>query len=353
MTKKNITTRLWAGGAVLSLALLTGCNPPSEGGSGAEELPGDQAALVELAKKEGSVSIGAGGHTQSQAQLLADEFEAEYGIEVDFVREASGKIAQKLEAQMSGGNVSFDVISLNDAASLQNWADEGVLADAKVPNAEDVMKPFNDGDAIYYPFTWAAMGYSYNSANTKTAEAPGTWDELAATEGTVAVADPGTSGAALTFAAVMDNVDADFFAKVGQGDALISSSALALTQMVAVGEAAYGVPGIEHAVATAQMAGEPLMMGYPEGELGALPSYMASLSSAANPAAARLLVQFAMSPEFQQTQAQEIGSRSTLRGAPVPENVEDIAEDRIILIDPEKLAEERDRIVAEFEEAIG
>lgn len=348
---KALTARLLAGTAILSLCLLTACNPPSSDTSGISELPNNHEELVQRAQKEGTVQLGAGGHTQAQAQLLADEFEEKYGIKVAFVRENSGQIAQKLEAQLSGGNVSFDVVSLNDASTLSSWAEENVIADASVANTSDIIAPLSKEDTSYYPFTWAALGYSYNSAKMDKSKAPASWNELATAEGTKVIANPKSSGAALTFAAIMADVDKDFFSELGQGQVLTSDSALALGQMVATGEGDYGIPGIEHDIASAQLAGEPLTMGYPEGKIGAMASYMAGLESASSPAAARLLVQFAMSPEFQEAQL-EIGSRSILMGVPAPATAEEISEKRIVVMDQTQLTDNRDQIIGNFEKAI-
>lgn len=351
MLEGKISTRFLAGAAVVSLSLLTACNPPSSSATGSTDLPNSHDELVQLAQEEGTVRLGAGGHTQAQAQLLADEFEEAYGIKVEFIRENSGQIAQKLEAQLSGGNVSFDVVSVNDASTMEAWVEDGTVADAALPNAADVIAPLAQDGTSYYPFTWAALGYSYNSAKLDKSNAPATWAELAAAEGNKAVADPGSSGAALTFAAIMDEIDSSFFPSLGQGEVLTSDSALALGQMVATGEASFGVPGIEHDIATAQLAGEPLAMGYPDGKIGAMASYIAALESATHPAAARLLVQFAMSPEFQSAQT-EIGSRSTLKDVPAPATAEEISQDRVVVMEHDKLANDRDTIIEGFEEAV-
>lgn len=351
MAFNALARRLLAGTAVLSLALLTACNPPSSSSNAsASELPDSQDQLVSQAQKEGTVSLGAGGHTKEQAQLLADKFKDKYGITVEFIRENGGQISQKLQAQLSAGNVSFDVISLNDTSTLQKWSDDGTLADAQIPTADKVIKKFQITGGNYYPFTWQALGFSYNSAKIDQSKLPGTWAELAQAPGPKAVANAGTSGAALTFAAIMDQIQPPFMDNLSQGNILLSDSALALGQMVATGEADYGVPGVEQDVATAQLAGEPLKMGYPEGKIGAVPSYMGALSAAAHPAAARLLVQFAMSEEYQKAQT-EIGSRATLTGIAAPKTAEELTDDRVVVLDEETLAKNRDQVLADFKES--
>jgi iron(III) transport system substrate-binding protein len=337
--------------AIAALAL-TGCAPPPSGG-GSASLPTNEDQLIAKAKQEGKVVIGAGGHTREQVQLLADKFKEKYGIPVTFVREASGDIAQKTQAQLTAHALEFDVISLNDETTLRVWQDAKVLADPGVPNRDQIMKPLaGDPKNKYLPFTWGALGYSYNAAKTKPETAPKTWDDLAARDGAFAVADPSSSGAALTYVAAMQDIDAGFMPALRTHKTLVADSALALTQLLATGEADFGVPGIEADVATARKGGEPLAMGYPDGRIGTLPSYVAALEQAQHPAAARLLMQFQLSPEFQADQA-GIGSRSVLIGAPVPSGAIPIAQDRLVVIPASEVKAHKQALLGTFNTAVG
>lgn len=345
-----------AAGLAAAAALATviaGCSAPESSSQSAEDLPTDLEELVAAAQEEGEVSIGAGGHTREQVELLASSFEEEYGIEVTFVRASGGDISQQVQAQLSAEALQFDVISLNDEATLADWSEEGVLADPELENRDDILGPLSTpDDAAHVPFTWAAMGYAYNEASTDPASLPTTWADLAQQPGVFAVANPNSSGAALTFVAAMEQIDPDFLPALGQSETLVSDSALALTQLVATGEADFGIPGIEADVATAANAGEPLAMGYPEGEIGVLTSFIAPLADSPHPAAARLLVQYQMSEEFQNIQA-GIGSRAVLSGADVPEGAEELSEDRLVVIQAADLSAQKDDLLAKFSEAMG
>lgn len=352
MIRASRSRRIIAGAtmAVAALLVLTGCNPPSSSDN-TGPVPTDQAELIAAAQAEGKVMLGAGGHTNAQAELLAATFKEKYGITVDFVRENSGQIAQKVEAQRDAGNVSFDVISLNDASTLELWSEKGVLADPLLENADEIIDSLRVDTSDYVAFTWAAAGFVYNEAKMNESDLPKTWLELAESDNRKVIADPGTSGSALNFVAALQETAPGTLEVLGSGDVLRSESALALGQMVSTGEAEFGLPGIEHDVATARAAGEPLAMGYPAGALGVLPSYIAPLSAAAHPAAARLLVQFAMSDEFQNLQ-REHGSRSPLSTIDVPEGLEALGDDRMLVLDQAELTERRDQLIAEFGQAV-
>jgi len=338
--------------ALAAAALLAACGSPPASGGRAADLPTSQEGLVAQARQEGQVVVGAGGHTRDQIQLLADNFRAKYGIPVTFVRESSGDIAQKTQAQLTSRSLQFDVVSLNDEATLRTWTESKVLTDAAVPNGDRILRPLSTGKAPYLPFTWGALGYSYNAARLPAGSAPASWDALAAHLGVFAVADPRSSGAALTFVAAMADIDPRFLPALAGAKTLVSSSALALTQLLATGEADFGVPGIEADIASARKAGEPLAIGYPEGRIGTLRSYIATMAQAPHPAAARLLVQFQLSEEFQAAQA-GIGSRSVLTGAPDPEGSVHIAADRLVVIDPADLSTRKDALLKAFASTVG
>lgn len=349
-TRRLRTAVVAAVGAIT--VTIAGCGGPAPSGTSPEDLPTSHEELVAMAQQEGEVVLGGGGHTRPQAELLAQMFEEEYGIPVRFLRESSGDIAQKVAAQSAAQALQFDVISLNNEATLRTWAADEVLAEPALENREQVIGRLDTGGAPYVPFTWAAMGYSYNQATTDPVAAPKTWEQLGQQQVAFAVADPGSSGAALTFVAAMQQIDPDFLPALADNKTLVTDSALALTQLIAVGEAAYGLPGIEAAVATARQAGEPLAMGYPEGPLGVLPSYIAALAQAPHPAAARLLLQYQLSEEFQRAQV-ELGSRSVLRDLPAPEGAVQLTEDRLVVIDPEQLEKQQEQLVAEFANTMG
>lgn len=339
---------------LLGVALaLAGCAPPPEH-QAATELPTEETALVAQAKKEGQVVLGAGGHTREQAQLLADGFQRKYGIPVNFIRETSGDIARKTQAQLSAGAVDFDVISLNDETTLRAWDAAKALADPAVPNRVLILSGLVNSSPApnYLPFTWSALGYSYNTTRVPTSSAPKTWSELAARQSTFAVSDPGTSGAALTYLACMQQIDPGFLPALKGRKSLVASSALALTQMLATGEADFGLPAIESEVANARRHGEPLAVAYPDGRIGALPSFVAALNRAKHPAAARLLVRYQLSEELQRDQAGQ-GSRSVLGTVAPPQGAEQLAADRLVMIPADQVKAQKAELVRTFKANVG
>lgn len=324
----------------------------ADAGGGSEAAPaaatGDD--LLAAAQEEGAVNLSGGGHTRDQVELLASAFEEEYGIPVTYNREESGAIVQQVEAQLSAGALQTDVVSLNDALTFERWAEQGVTTDPELPNRDQVLEALSTGDAPHVPFTLLALGVSYNGA--RITDPPQTWSDLAATDAVFAHADPGASGAAFTFVGILtDLLGEEFYEQLGEHQVLTTDSALAMTQLVATGEVDYALPGVESEVFNAQRAGEPLEIVYPEEGIPSLAGLIAPLAEAPHPNAAKLLVQYQLSEEFQTRMAQEIGSRSVLQGVPAPEGMPDLSDANLVTA-PEDLGERREELTAMFSELV-
>lgn len=324
----------------------------ADGAGGTEAAPAAAAGddLVAAAQEEGAVNLSGGGHTRDQVELLASAFEEEYGIPVTYNREESGAIVQQVEAQLSAGALQTDVVSLNDALTFERWAEQGVTTGSELPNRDQILEALATGDAPHVPFTLLALGVSYNGA--RITDPPQTWSDLAATDAVFAHADPGSSGAAFTFVGILtDLLGEEFYEQLGQHQVLTTDSALAMTQLVATGEVDYALPGVESEVFNAQRSGEPLEIVYPEEGIPSLAGLIAPLAEAPNPNAAKLLVQYQLSEEFQTRMAQEIGSRSVLQGVPAPEGMPDLSDANLVTA-PEDLGDRREELTAMFSELV-
>src|SRR5690625_3019346 len=193
-------------GAVAALSLasmaigLSACNPPSDQ-EGGGEVPDTEEDLVAQAQEEGLVVLGTGGHTEEQLEVLKEAFDEKYGIEVQWVREGSGDIVQKVEAQRTAENIAFDIVSLLDEGTMRRWSEEGFLDNVDIANIDDIIPALQVGDdAAYYPIYMSPLGCSYNTAINP--NPPDTWEELANANGALGLGNPATSGTSLIFASV-------------------------------------------------------------------------------------------------------------------------------------------------------
>jgi iron(III) transport system substrate-binding protein len=339
---------------VLVAACGNGSEPAAEGdgeAAGAAEIEGISEELITAAQEEGEVVIYAGGHTRPGVELLQERMQELFGIDVTFTREDSGAIANSISAELASGQLNADVVSLTDPGTMAEWAEDGVITDADVPNLDALIEGLDDPDNPQVPYSLVPLGIMYNSANTDAADLPSTWEEFAnSAEGTIVSADPGASGTALAFYTTLTGLYGnEWFEQLAERDVIVTDSSLALAQLVLTGEADIGVPAIESAVISAAQEGEPLAIQFMEDGVPTFTSELAMLADAPHPNAAELLVQYHLSEDFQSALA-ELGGRSVLEGGPQPAEGADLSEATLLPADMEEIGTRGDQVAARFAE---
>lgn len=338
-----------AAATLLSLAL-TACG----GGGGTVDAP--EGSLVAKAQEEGEVVLYAGGHTRESVELLAAEFEEQYDIQVTYVRDDSGAIAQKVQAEMAGGGLNADVVSLTDTPTMIEWSADGITTGVDVPNRDQIIEGIDDPDAPHVPIAMVPLGIMYNGANLDASQAPSTWDDLAAGQSgrELVMSDPNASGTALQFVHMLTQLKGeDYFTRLADRGPTVVDSSLTLSQLVLTGEADVAAPALEPLVLRAAAEGEPLEIAYPEDGVPVFTSDIAALADAPHPNAAALLVRFQVSEEFQQTAVEEAGARSVIQGIAPPEGAADLSELKLLNPDYDVLSEKSEQLRARFTELFG
>lgn len=355
--RRRLTLCLAVPSAVL---LVAACGNGSEGASGsggdstAAEIEGISQELITAAQEEGGVVLYGGGHTRPSVELLQEKMQELFGIQLTFTREDSGAVANSVEAELASGSLNADVVSLTDPETMMQWAEDGVIADAEVPNADELIDGLDNPDDPQVPYSLVPLGLMYNSANTDPADLPTTWEELANGDyGTIVSADPGASGTALSYYTNLSGeLGEDWMAQLAERDVIVTDSSLALAQLVLTGEADIGIPAIESAVLSTAAEGEPLAIAFMEDGVPTFTSELAMLAEAPHPNAAKLLVQYHLSEDFQ-TALTELGGRSVLQDGPQPAEGADLSDATLLPADLEEIASRGDEVVARFASLFG
>ena len=348
----------------LAAVLLAACGNGSSDSSGsaagsgsdggASGIEGISDELIAAAQEEGGVVIYAGGHTRPGVELLQERMQELFDIEVTFTREDSGAVANSISAELASGSLNADVVSLTDPGTMQDWADEDIITDAEIPNLDALIEDLDNPDNPQVPYSLVPLGIMYNSASTDAADLPTTWEELATGDfGTIVSSDPGASGTALAFYTTLTGLyGEEWLEQLSERDVIVTDSSLALAQLVLTGEADLGVPAIESAVISAAEEGEPLEIAFMEDGVPTFTSELAALTDAPRPNAAKLLVQYHLSEDFQAALA-ELGGRSVLAEGPQPPQGADLSEATLLPADLEEIGTRGDDVVARFAELFG
>ncbi len=131
---------------------------------------------------------------------MTEAFEAETGIDTNYVRMSSGESLARIRATV--GNPEFSVWWGGPADAFIAGKEEGLLEAYTSPSAEVIPAQYKDADGFWSGVYVGALGFCSNLQILEELglEAPTSWDDLLAPElvSNVAMAHPATSGTAFT-----------------------------------------------------------------------------------------------------------------------------------------------------------
>lgn len=260
-------------------------------------------------------------------QGMKQEFEAKYGITVNYVRMSAGEALARLQAEKD--NPTFDIWWGGPIDSFVAAKEEGLLEAYDSPNMVNIIDPSKMKDAENY---WAGvyvgtLGFATNTdwlaAHPGTA-APTSWDDLLKPEfkSQVMVAHPSTSGTSYTAMATVlqlrgEEAGWEYLKKYAGQMAQFTKSGAAPAKFVGQGEAAVAVVFSHDIVNEIENNKLPLQLTFPAEGTGFEIGGMALMKGAKNIQAAKLWFDWALTPE-----AQALGPVYAAYQAPTVKGVE-------------------------------
>ena len=241
-------------------------------------------------------------------QGMKQEFEAKYGITVNYVRMSSGESLARIRAEKD--NPQFDIWWGGPIDSFVAAKGEGLLEAYDSPsygNLRDQTK-FKDADNYWAGIYVGSLGFATNEdflAEHPGLEAPTSWDDLLKPEfeGQLLVAHPSTSGTSYTALATVlqirgEDAGWDYIRDYAGQVLQFTKSGAAPAKFVGAGEGAVGVV-FSHDIVKQIEAGLPLVLSFPEEGTGYEIGGMAIVKGAQHPDAAEKWYDWALTPEAQ------------------------------------------------------
>lgn len=306
-----------AGVAALAM-LAAACSSASgsDGDGAAKVAAGGWDAVVEAAKKEGSIQTYM---TASQHVLdpLNDAFQKKYPeITVETFRTTgTAPLLERIQNDRDSGNWIADVVNLADPLWMEQATKDGVIAtDVDVPSAELWDKEFwHDGAAVLLPSVFAVI---YNTELVAEQDVPTSWEDMADPKwkGKMAIFEPreGTDSASVLYEYYLENFGDQFLSDIKALEPKVWDSGNPLAESVAAGESEIGVT-YSHKAEALKADGAPVDFVM----LEPAPAFRNSVFVAADaphPNAARVYLDFAMSVEGQTAMAGDRKGHSVLDG---------------------------------------
>jgi iron(III) transport system substrate-binding protein len=265
----------------------------------------DTAALIEGARKEGSLTWYIAQVDGETAEVMGRAFTAQYpGVKVSVIR-TTGQVAyERLVQDLKNNAPQCDVFSTTDIAHMPALRKRNEIAEFVPENAASMAPAFKGlgEDGYYYPTTSTLMLMIYNTQKVKPEEAPKNWIDLLDPKwkGRVAFGHPAFSGYVGCWTLAMRTLYGwEFFDKLAKNNPRIGRSGNDPITLLNAGECVAGLGPLATTLLSAAK-GNPIALQYPtDGSLLCIgPS--AVVARAPHPNAARLFQNWLLSKEFAQ-----------------------------------------------------
>src|SRR5712664_1211052 len=271
--------------------------------------------LIEAAEKEGSLTYYTANFAEVEQEVIKEFNKRFPKIKVAMVRAPGGQLITRIKTEAAAGKLGADVINHSDRGLMLELAD--LFQDYTPPNAADY-RP----DALVSPKFWpgVTLGWAiaYNTQLVK--NAPKTWMDLTKPEykgkqiGQVVGPSGGTTWTRVMFERQV--LGEDYWAKQAATDPVLYPSGAPMSDALVRGEVVMG-PLLYNIVYPKKRDGAPLEIFFaPEG--APVNPYASGVpSTAKNPNAAKLFLNWCLSQEGQTFMIKELGNLTSLRQPPV------------------------------------
>ena len=326
---------------------------PAAGASTARTGADELATLYEAAKKEGRVVFAGPGASTREPAMRA--FTQQYpGIEVQAITLRGADMMARLQSEIASGQRLMDVFltaqgtmyAARQADYFEAWAP---------PAAEGLPADFRPPGNYYTAVSTGVYGILYNTNLVPASEAPTGWKDLADPKwrGKILYYDPRSAGSGQTSMirfSKSPELGWEFIESLRTQNITFTRDRLQGAQQVAQGAYPIFAPGDIGDEADLKKANAPAKLVFPPREgLHLDVSFAGVLKGAPHPNAARLFVNYLLTPEGQQALA-DTGDYPLRPGIPGPGGLPPLSEMKTL---PEVTEADRDRnddYVKRFEE---
>jgi iron(III) transport system substrate-binding protein len=262
-----------------------------------------QGVSLEAAKKEGKVVVY-GTIVPQVMKLIGAGFEAKYGVNIEYWRGDATKVVDRVLTEWRAGRPGFDMV-IGARGPLSLAKADGVYAKFTPASAANFPAKFRDKDGQLTAWRVTPVGILTNTDLVKANDVPKSWDDLLDPkwQGKISMPDPSRHASTATFLWNLQKIKGDkwldFVRALAKQRPLLVESYSSVPNAIVRGEAALGISYIQYVPQTKGPIGfAPIDQPFAD------PSDSAISAKAANPNAARFLVDYLCSPEGQKKVAE-------------------------------------------------
>jgi iron(III) transport system substrate-binding protein len=290
----------------------------------------DMKALEEAAKKEGELTWYVAHYTSEGAEELGAIFTKIYGIKVNVVRTTAQVAYQRVTQDIKNNQTICDVFSSTDLGHYARMAPEGRFEKYIPENSAKISEVFRNIDPGGFFHTTASgqVVLSYNTSKVKAEDAPKKWQDLLDPKwkGKVSTGHPAFSVYVGTWVYSMKKLYGwKYFEQLEKNKPQIGRSINDTVTALNAGERQVAA-GADGSTLFSAERGNPLAVNYPTDGSVLIISPSAIMKGTKHPNAARLFMEYLMSPEASEVNVKHFGIpiRPEVKGAPGTQPIDKI-----------------------------
>lgn len=329
-------TRFAVGGLALALAMTVaacggGGNGASASAGGSQSASGSPdygsfassiKSLYAAAKQAGETQVVIYGATVESNKPIYDEFTKQFpGITVGGQQAFGPQLVSRVHGEVASGKHVGDLTDTGNTTTLQ-FQSEGLYQPTGI-DVSSVDPEYVGSDGMFFADTLSPFVIIYNTTKLDKKDYPKNWHSILDPKykGQMVITDPTINGPSMDVFANMihdGRYTQDFVDKFAATQPHLVASPPLAEQQVATGQSAIGWPDTLVSAEQAKAKGAPIGIVFPMDD-GTLfgPTYAALLKGAPHPNAAKLLLEWELSPAGQKAIAAN-HTYSAVKGAPAP-----------------------------------
>ncbi|MBN1369657.1 MAG: ABC transporter substrate-binding protein [Dehalococcoidaceae bacterium] len=286
-------------------------------------------------------------------EIVAEAFEEETGIKVNFLPMSSGEVLTRIKAESA--NPQTDIWFGGGSDAFLQAKEEGLIQAYASPNAANVDEYFKDADGYWTAVSIVVVGFVVNTDRvaSKGLDIPETWEDLIAPgfNDEISSPDPNISGTAYTMVSGIlqimgEQAGWEFLDKLFANIDYLEKSGSTPPSKALQGEYCLGVAPDPH-ITIMNNPGAAVTAVFPEDGVLAWPSPVAIVEGAKNLENARKFVDWALSDDGQKVLMQA-SPRVPVTNVETIEGVPALADLNMAGYDYNYWGAERTRVLADF-----
>lgn len=325
------------GSLATALLLAAGCGSSGQKAGASSESPAGSAAassvgstggassdaLIKAAQQEGSLTLYTAA-TQTAAKAQADAFTQKYNVKVNMVRLTGAQLTQRVEAEAKASQPAADVLVTSDPVMVKTGIGAGwltALDKADIPGYPwGFPSRFLQSDIGSAVVLIQLTGIAYNTDLVKGNDIPKDWKDLLDPKwkGKIGIADLKSSlGYTAEWQVINKAEGGNFLEQLGKQNLKVYASGAPASAALGAGEIPLLADQLITNVVPVREKGAPVAWVIPD-KTTSLDDYVALVTQAKHPNAAKLFTQFIMSPDGADVLAKASNSTSPYDTSSIP-----------------------------------